>query len=56
MYCLVSEIVDCMLDKGFDEINKSDIEQLIQEQIPESRTLDYKKQLPGDSDDDKKNF
>lgn len=45
-----------MINKPFDLIDKSDIESLTLNQVPESRTLDYKEKLPGDTGDDKKEF
>lgn len=45
-----------MINKRFDLINKDDIDSLIANEVPESRTLEYKEQLPGHSDNDKKEF
>ena len=43
-----------MIQKSFDVINKSDINALISNEVRESRTIDYKKELPGKTDDEKK--
>jgi hypothetical protein len=43
-------------DKPIGNITLADIEALIQDQVPESRTLDYKRDLYTNSDRDKKNF
>ena len=43
-----------MIQKSFNAIDKSDIEALISNEVRESRTIDYKKELPGKTDDDKK--
>jgi hypothetical protein len=48
--------VEKMLNKLFEDIGKADIEGLVAEAVRESRTLDYKEMLPGNSDDDKKEF
>jgi len=45
-----------MLNKPFDEITKDDIEALITHEVAESKTLEYKQQLHGNSDGDKKEF
>jgi len=45
-----------MINKRFDQINKKDIEELISIKEPESLNLDYKQELPGGKDDDKKEF
>lgn len=45
-----------MIQKPFDSINKTDIDNLIQNQVVESRTIEYKQALPGNSDDDKREF
>jgi Putative DNA-binding domain len=45
-----------MIHTRFDDIDKSYIEGLISGRIPESRTLEYKQELPKNSDDDKKEF
>ncbi|MGB3208426.1 MAG: ATP-binding protein [Crinalium sp.] len=45
-----------MINKTFDLIVKNDIESLIINQVPESRTIEYKEKLPGNSDEDKKEF
>jgi len=45
-----------MIDKRYDQITIEDINALITNKVPESRTLDYKEQLPGKRDSDKKEF
>ncbi|MBW4421210.1 MAG: ATP-binding protein [Myxacorys californica WJT36-NPBG1] len=45
-----------MISRPFDSIGKDDIESLISNNIPESRTLEYKEALPGNADDDKREF
>lgn len=45
-----------MINQRFDLINKSDIDTLIDNGVAETRTLEYKEKLPGNSDDDKKEF
>lgn len=45
-----------MINKRFDLIEKSDIDLLIVNQIPESRTIEYKEELPRNTDNDKKEF
>ncbi|MFA5192462.1 MAG: ATP-binding protein [Verrucomicrobiia bacterium] len=45
-----------MIGKRFDQIEKSDIEALVTNQVPEGRSLDYKEQLCGQSPDDKREF
>jgi hypothetical protein len=45
-----------MIEKAFDSISKADIEALIANAVGESRTLEYKQELPGTKDDDKKEF
>lgn len=45
-----------MINKRFEAINKTDIEALILNEVAESRTLEYKEKLPGNSDDEKKEF
>lgn len=43
-----------MISKQFDIIDKSDIDLLIENQVRENKTLDYKEILPTNSDADKK--
>jgi hypothetical protein len=38
-----------MINKSFQNIKQEDIENLVKDLVPESRTLDYKKALPDDS-------
>ena len=45
-----------MIQKAFDSIEKADIDSLVVDAVNESKTLEYKQQLPGNSDDDKKEF
>lgn len=45
-----------MINKRFDEIIKDDIYNLISEKIPEGKMLEYKEDLPGPRDQDKKEF
>lgn len=45
-----------MINKPFEEITKEDIESLISNEVAESKTLEYKEELPGSSDGDKKEF
>lgn len=45
-----------MINGRFDEITKEDILALVQNERPEGRTLEYKAMLPGNSNDDKKEF
>lgn len=41
---------------SFDEITKDDIRLLIENQVSEGRTIDYKRTLPGGGDEDKREF
>ena len=45
-----------MINKRLDLIDKSDIDSLIYNGVTESRTIEYKEKLPGNSDEDKKEF
>lgn len=45
-----------MINKQFDQIDKTDIDALLANQESETRTLEYKQELPGNKDDDKKEF
>ena len=45
-----------MIPKPLDNIIHSDLQQLIQDQIPESKSIEYKRDLPGASDADKIKF
>ena len=45
-----------MINKAFDEINARDIELLVENSRQERRTLEYKEKLPGQSDEDKREF
>lgn len=45
-----------MISKRFEDISKADIDALVTNGVPESRTLDYKRILPGGTDDEKREF
>jgi len=45
-----------VIPKGFDSIAKIDIDALIENEVRESRTIEYKSELPGNSDKDKREF
>jgi len=45
-----------MLEKPLDEIGAEDVERLQSNGVPESLSLDYKQVLPGNADDDRKEF
>ena len=45
-----------MIAKPFDSIDKQDIDALIEDRVCESKTLEYKQILPGNSDANKKEF
>jgi len=45
-----------MIQKTFDDINKADIDFIIENKIRESKTLEYKEKLPGSKDSDRKEF
>ena len=45
-----------MIPKNFDDISKPDIDLLIENKTSELKTLEYKQQLPGRQDKDKKEF
>ncbi|MBN1360846.1 MAG: ATP-binding protein [Sedimentisphaerales bacterium] len=45
-----------MLDGPFDAITKDDIEALIADEVVETKRLDYKETLPGDTDKEKNRF
>jgi hypothetical protein len=45
-----------MIPKEFDVITKEDIEALVANCVSEGRTIEYKQQLPGGTDDDKREF
>lgn len=45
-----------MLHKPLDQIENSDIEALVENAVCESKTLEFKQELPGNSDKDKKEF
>ena len=43
-----------MIAKPLEAIEPADIDQLVADKVAESRTLDYKEKLPGQSDSEKK--
>jgi hypothetical protein len=45
-----------MITTPFENISKADIDGLVSRKIAERRTLDYKEVLPGNSDDEKREF
>ena len=45
-----------MLDKPIDDITADDIQHLVDEGTPEKRTLEFKTELPGTKDSEKKEF
>jgi Putative DNA-binding domain len=45
-----------VIQRDFDDITKADIEALIDNAVAETRSIEYKQQPPGDSDEDKKEF
>ncbi len=45
-----------MIPREFDAITKADIEVLVTNAVAEGRTIEYKQQLPGSSDADKREF
>jgi schlafen family protein len=45
-----------MIDKPIGEISVEDVEGLRINGVPESRTLEYKRELPGGTDSDRKEF
>lgn len=45
-----------MLTKPIEQIAKGDIEEIVTNEVRESRTLDYKEALPGSQDNDRKEF
>jgi len=45
-----------MIPKAFDDIQKSDIDALIENEVSEGKKIEYKLKLPGNSDRDKKEF
>lgn len=45
-----------MINRQFDEIDSNDIENLIVNQVRESKTIEYKEQLPGNSRGNRKEF
>jgi hypothetical protein len=45
-----------VIPKPVDAISKEDMENLVAARVSERRTLDYKQQLPGGRDDDKREF
>ncbi len=45
-----------MIQKNFDDVTKTDIDFLVANKISEVKTLEYKEELPGSQDSDKKEF
>lgn len=45
-----------MIPKKLETIEKADLELLIQNSVPEGKTIEYKEKLPSNSDSDKKEF
>lgn len=45
-----------MINKPLDKIDRDDLEQLLSNTVLESKTIEYKRQLPNDSDKEKKGF
>jgi len=45
-----------MIDKPFDDIEFSDLERLVENAVAESQAIEYKSELPGDTDAAKKEF
>jgi hypothetical protein len=45
-----------LINKQFEKIEKSDIDALIVDEVRENRSLEYKEALPGNADDEKREF
>lgn len=45
-----------MIPRRLDQVTRADIDALVSNAVSEGRTLDYKEQLPGPTDSDKKEF
>lgn len=45
-----------MIEKNIDEITEQDLQSLIDNSVTESKTIEYKRSLPSNSDSDKKEF
>lgn len=45
-----------MINKKIEDIKLDDVQDLIESRAPEARTLEYKSELPADTDSDKKEF
>src|SRR5260370_13983943 len=45
-----------MIQKRLDDITEDDLLALVSNAVSEGRTIDYKRELPGNSDGDKKEF
>lgn len=43
-------------DRSLDSISRADLQELVDAQVPEGRDLEYKQELPGASDGEKKEF
>ena len=45
-----------MIEKDISQITEADLQALIDDSVPESKTIEYKQALPGNSDSEKKEF
>jgi hypothetical protein len=45
-----------MIQRKLEDIHEADLEGLVANSVPEGKTIDYKKTLPGNADGDKKEF
>lgn len=45
-----------MIQKNIDEITEEDLQALIDNSVLESKSIEYKQSLPGNSDSEKKEF
>src|SRR5208282_6134552 len=45
-----------MIPREFDAITKADIDSLVVNAVAERRTIEYKQQLPGNGDEEKREF
>ncbi|MDA7511146.1 ATP-binding protein [Verrucomicrobia bacterium] len=45
-----------MLSSDFDEVTEEDLNSLVRDKVGESRTIEFKSQLPSSNDKDKKEF
>jgi len=44
------------LEKSFEELNEADLLSLVKDQVPEKRAIEYKRELPSDTYEGKKEF